>query len=205
MSFAAVLPFEQLVGHEEFVSLRAVSELVLDLRYATPNNFVGRNLYSGFDAAFLHRDAAAKLHRASALLTQRFPGWQLKVLDALRPGRVQRVLWSIVEGTPMEVYVANPALGSIHSFGMAVDVTLQDEAGREADMGTPFDDFTELAQPQCEPQMRDAGRLSATQLANRLLLRDCMQDAGFLSIRSEWWHFDGGDRQLIRHRFVLVE
>lgn len=205
MSFAEVLPFEQLAGHDQFVSLHDMGELALDLRYAGPDNFVGRNLYAGFDGAFLHRQAADKLCRAAALLAQRRPGWRLRVLDALRPARVQRVLWAEVEGTPMEIYVANPALGSIHSFGMAVDVTLQDETGREVDMGTPFDDFTELAQPQCETAMCDAGRLSLAQLEHRLLLRQCMLDAGFRNILTEWWHFDGGERQHIRHTFALVE
>jgi len=205
MGFAAVLPFEQLAGHDEFVSLHGMPELVLDLRYATADNFVGRNLYGEFDAAFLHRRAAAKLLRAAQLLEQRRPGWRLCVLDALRPGRVQRVLWSVVEGTELEIYVANPVLGSIHSFGMAVDVTLQDEAGTAMDMGTPFDDFTELAQPQCEARMRAAERLSVQQLEHRLLLRQCMRDAGFLNILTEWWHFDAGERALIRRSFALVE
>ncbi|XLM23276.1 D-alanyl-D-alanine dipeptidase, partial [Chromobacterium piscinae] len=67
--------------------------------------------------------------------------------DALRPGRVQRVLWDIVKDTPQRVYVADPARGSIHSFGMAVDLTVEDGQGRELDLGTGFDDFTERAQP----------------------------------------------------------
>ena len=205
MSFAEILPFERLAGHDEFVSLRAIPQLVLDLRYATANNFVGRELYGDFDGAYLHRDAASKLQEAARLLALRRPGWRLRVLDALRPGRVQRVLWSVVVGTTMEIYVADPALGSIHSFGMAVDVTLQDEAGQEVDMGTLFDDFTELAQPQNEAAMQADGRLTAQQLEHRLLLRDCMVEAGFLTIPTEWWHFDGGDRPTIRSTFALVD
>ncbi|WP_019102941.1 M15 family metallopeptidase [Chromobacterium haemolyticum] len=142
---------------------------------------------------------------AARELRRQRPGFQLRVFDALRPGRVQRVLWDIVKDTPQRIYVADPARGSIHSFGMAVDLSVEDDGGRELNMGTGFDDFTELAQPQRESELQRTGRLSEAQLANRLLLRHCMSQAGFSGIATEWWHFEAADRDWVRAHMLLIE
>lgn len=195
---------EDIAGSAEFRHLSSISGIAIDLRYATPNNFVGRDLYSPFDCAWLHRDAAAALERVVAWLAERRPGYTALVLDALRPQRVQQQLWDALDGTGLQMYLANPARGSIHSYGMALDITLLDEGGRELDMGTGFDDMTDLSHPALEEGFLAAGKLSDAQVANRRLLREAMLEAGFFGINTEWWHFDCGDRELVRATYRRV-
>ena len=87
---------------------------------------------------------------------------------------------------------------------MAVDITLVDREGRELDMGTPFDDLTERSHPALEDAMLARGELNAAQIANRQLLRDAMAHGGFKGINSEWWHFDCGDRDVVRAEYTRV-
>ena len=188
----------------DFRHLSTIAGIAVDLRYASPHNFVGRDLYSPFDCAWLHRDAAAALEKVVVWLAQRGPGCQALILDALRPQRVQEQLWAALEGTDLRIYLADPARGSIHSFGMALDITLLDEDGREFDMGTGFDDMTERSQPGKEQELLVRGELTQAQVDNRQLLRDAMAHAGFVGISSEWWHYDFGDRELVRRTFKRV-
>ncbi|KFC73000.1 MULTISPECIES: M15 family metallopeptidase [unclassified Massilia] len=195
---------EDIAGSPEFRHLTSIDGIAIDLRYATPNNFVGRDLYSPFDCAWLHRDAAEALEKVVAWLKQRRPGYTALVLDALRPQRVQQQLWDALEGTGLQMYLANPARGSIHSYGMALDITLLDEQGRELDMGTGFDDMTNLSHPALEEGFLITGELTDEQVANRRLLREGMLEAGFFGINTEWWHFDCGDRELVRATYRRV-
>ena len=117
---------------------------------------------------------------------------------------MQQQLWDALEGTGLQMYLANPARGSIHPYGMALDITLLDEQGRELDMGTGFDDMTDLSHPALEEGFLVAGRLTDAQVANRRLLREGMLAAGFFGINTEWWHFDCGDRDLVRATFRRV-
>ena len=198
------LAIESLAGHRDFRALGSIPGIAVDLRYATPANFVGADMYSPFDCAWLHNDAAAMLERTAEALARREPGLRILVLDALRPQRVQERMWKALEGTPLTQYLADPARGSIHSFGMAVDVTLVDAAGRELDMGTGFDDLTELSHPALEEGFLTRGDLEAVHLANRRVLRDAMGEAGWRGIRTEWWHFDAGDRDRIRAEYLRI-
>ncbi len=195
---------EHIAVNPDFRHLSTIEGIAVDLRYASPNNFVGRDLYSPFDCAWLLRDAAAALERAVAWLAARKPGHTLLVLDALRPQRVQQQLWDALKGTPLEMYLAHPERGSIHSFGMALDITLQGDDGRELDMGTAFDDMSERAHPALESALLARGEINAQQVANRQLLRDAMFQAGFIGLNSEWWHFDCGDRVHVRCTFSRV-
>ena len=195
---------EDVAGHPAFRHLSTIAGIAVDLRYATPDNFVGRDLYSPYDCAWLHRDAAAALERVVAWLKEKRPGCTPLVLDALRPQRVQQQLWDALAGTDLQMYLAEPKRGSIHSFGMALDVTLVDEAGRELDMGTGFDDMTLLSHPALEARFLASGELTTAQAANRQLLRDAMVQAGFVGINTEWWHFDCGDRNVVRRTFRRV-
>ncbi|MDB5747341.1 MAG: D-alanyl-D-alanine dipeptidase [Massilia sp.] len=195
---------EDIAGSPEFRHLSTIAGIGVDLRYASASNFVGRDLYSPFDCAWLHRDAAAALETAVAYLAARAPGHTLLVLDALRPQRVQQQLWDALDGTGLQMYLANPARGSIHSYGMALDVTILDPQGAELDMGTGFDDMTALSHPALEEEFLAAGQLLAAHLANRRLLRDAMLGAGFVGINTEWWHFDCGDRERVRATFRRV-
>jgi D-alanyl-D-alanine dipeptidase len=113
-------------------------------------------------------------------------------------------MWKALEGTPLTQYLADPVRGSIHSFGMAVDVTLVDANGRELDMGTGFDDLTDLSHPALEEGFLARGDLKPAHVENRLALRDAMSEAGWRGIRTEWWHFDAGDRERIRAGYLRI-
>jgi D-alanyl-D-alanine dipeptidase len=198
------IPCEAVPGHPDFRRLDSIAGIGVDLRYATPDNFVGRDLYSPLDCHWLHKDAAAALEQAVAWLAARRPDYRLLVLDALRPQRVQQQLWDALQGTDLLSYIAEPGRGSIHSFGMALDVTLVDRHGHELDMGTGFDDLTERSHPALEAALLARGELSAQHLENRRWLRDAMLHNGWHGINSEWWHFDCGDRLLVRQRYTRV-
>ena len=195
---------EAIPGHLDFRRLDSIPNLRVDLRYASANNFVGRDLYSPLDCAWLHRAAAEGIEKSLAWLTSQQPGLSLLVLDAMRPQRVQEQLWEALQDTELQMYLANPVRGSIHSFGMAVDITLVDSDGVELDMGTGFDDLSELSHPAKEDEFLIAGTLTRQQVDNRRLLRAAMKHGGFEGINTEWWHFDCGDRLKVRAEFARI-
>src|SRR5215471_65510 len=128
------------LGHDpDYSDVSDIPNVHVDLRYASDNNFLGENLYGDFHRCFLHRVAAEKLRQAAHNLQQTRPGWKLLVFDCLRPRSLQEQLFAAVKGTPRQPYVANPRTGSIHNYGLAVDLSLEDEKGHEVDMGTKFD------------------------------------------------------------------
>jgi D-alanyl-D-alanine dipeptidase len=196
---------EDIASNADFRRLSTLHEIAVDLRYAGTDNFVGRDLYGSLDCAWLHHLAAAGLERAVTRLAREAPGHRLLVLDALRPHRVQILLWDYLEGTDLRQYVADPALGSIHSFGMALDATLVDPQGRELDMGTGFDAMVELSHPQLEEKHLATGALTPAQRRNRELLRHVLGSGGFHGIANEWWHFELLDRQHVRQHFTRVD
>lgn len=198
------IAIEDVERSPDFRHLSRIEGIAVDLRYATPDNFVGRDLYSPYDCAWLHENAARALEAAVEWLRERAPSHKFLVLDALRPQRVQQQLWDALDGTDLRMYLADPARGSIHSFGMALDITILDGEGRELDMGTGFDDLTELSHPVLEAQHLAAGLLTQQHIANRQLLRAAMNAAGFVGINSEWWHFDCGDRVHVRATYHRV-
>ena len=198
------IAIEAICHSAEFRHLSSIAGIAVDLRYASADNFVGRDLYSPIDCAWLHRDAAGALEQAVAWLSARRPGAMLLVLDARRPQRVQQQLWDARAGTDLQTYLASPERGSIHSFGMALDITILDAAGGELDMGTGFDDLSERSHPALEAQMLARGAVTLAQIGNRQLLRDAMAQAGFHGIGTEWWHYDCGERTLVRQTFRRV-
>ncbi len=198
------LTCEQIASHPGFRSLATVQGVAVDLRYATARNFAGRVLYGHMDCAWLRAEAAVGLERAAQWLARERPGHCILVLDALRPQRVQEAIWQDVVGTPMQAYFANPERGSIHSYGMAVDVTLLNAAGVESDMGSGFDEMSERSHPASHAQHLASGVLSAAQVAERDWLRRAMEAGGFLGISTEWWHFDHGDRDAVRRDLPRV-
>jgi D-alanyl-D-alanine dipeptidase len=196
---------ELIATNPDFRRLASIEGVAVDLRYVGPRNFVGRDLYGELDCAWLHRMAAEGLAQSVAALAQLAPGHRLLVLDALRPHRVQVELWEFLDGTGLRQYVADPARGSIHSFGMALDVTLLDADGNELDMGSAFDEMDELSHPRLEAEHLASGALTAAHVAHRELLRRVMKAGGFNGIDNEWWHFDMLDRDLVRRTFLRVE
>ena len=159
------------------VDLRqTVPGVVLEIRYAGPENFLGRALYSR-PAAFLRRSSAEKLSKAAESL--RAKGLRLMVFDAYRPLSVQRLMW---EAKPDLRYVADPARGSAHNRGGAVDVGLCDAAGRPLAMPSAFDEFGPRA-------AHDAPGASPEARANARVLKAAMEEAGFVPLAAEWWHY----------------
>jgi zinc D-Ala-D-Ala dipeptidase len=150
--------------------------LSLDIRYATPDNFTKAALYPAA-VCWLSPKAAKALAKVARDL--RSDGLRLKAFDCYRPLSIQRKLWALV---PDERYVADPAKGSRHNRGMAVDLTLTDDQGRALPMPTDYDDFSEKAH-RGAPAMPEAAR-------NRARLEKAMARRGFVGLPTEWWHFD---------------
>ena len=165
-------PEKELVDLEE-----AVLGVPLDIRYATEDNFMGEQLYP-VAKAFLRAPAVESLLAAQADFATR--GLSLKVYDAYRPYEVTERIWEPYQDPD---YVADPAEGSRHNRGCAVDVTLVDESGEELPMPTGFDDFTERAAHGYEDLPEEAK-------TNRDLLREVMEGHGFAALETEWWHYD---------------
>ena len=195
---------ENINAHPNFRALSSVQNLRVDLRYATATNFMGRDMYSPLDCAWAHCDAVNGLKLAIAWLARQRRGAHMCVLDAVRPQRVQEAMWAALADTPLTAYLAPPDRGSIHSFGMAIDATLVDANGREFDIGTSFDDMAELSHPSLEAAFLRTGALDDKQVSNRRLLREAMCRGGFTGIGTEWWHFDCGDRAVVRATFARV-
>jgi D-alanyl-D-alanine dipeptidase len=155
----------------------------LDVRYATSNNFLGTPLYEE-PRAFLQRPAAeavVRVHRALAA-----KGYGLLIHDAYRPWYITKIFW---DATPPDKhqYVADPAHGSRHNRGCAVDLTLYDRAtGRAVEMPSGYDEMSERAHP-------DYTGGTSEQRKNRQLLKSAMEAEGFTVYEFEWWHFDYRD------------
>jgi D-alanyl-D-alanine dipeptidase len=180
---------------------------MVDLRYSTANNFIGKDLYGDFDKCYLLPDVADKLICAQRILCSRFPFYKLVIFDAVRPRSIQAKMWDSISVPYSErsKYVSNPANGSLHNFGAAVDLSIRDVHGIELDMGTPYDYFGELAYPREEERMLEEGKLTHIQLLNRKLLREVMEQAGFTGITTEWWHFNSCYRKEAIEKYKIIE
>ncbi len=150
--------------------------IVLDMRYATSNNFVKIQLYDCGKCYLRPPVAKALLEVQKDLETQHLG---LKMFDCFRPRPIQQKLWDKV---PDPRYVTNPAKGSMHNRGAAVDLTIVDANGKELDMGTEFDYFGQKA-------YHTYTKHNDTINANRKILKETMEKHGFSSIRTEWWHY----------------
>ncbi len=157
--------------------------LKLDIRYATSNNFTGQAVYEE-PRAFLQRPAAEAVARVHRALAHR--GYGLLIFDAYRPWRVTKRFWDVTPPAKRD-FVANPAKGSKHNRGCAVDLSLYRLAdGREVPMPSAYDDFSEKASP-------DYKGGTPEQRAHRELLRAAMEAEGFTVEANEWWHFNCRD------------
>jgi D-alanyl-D-alanine dipeptidase len=174
----ALPAFWLLLAGAELVDIRDVAPGIrLDIRYATENNFTRVKVY-GEARCLLRPEAANRLAEVQRDLAR--SGLGLKVYDCYRPLSVQKKFWALV---PDERYVADPAKGSRHNRGMAVDLTLVDRQGKELPMPTGYDDFT----PRAHRDSTDAPREA---LRNREVLERAMARRGFAPLPTEWWHFD---------------
>jgi len=151
-------------------------EVLLDIRYATDDNFTARPIYAR-PGCYLNSEAEGLLRRAVALA--RPLGLRLKLFDAFRPSEAQWRLWN---DRPDPEFLADPRRGSPHSRGAAIDLTLVDDTGAEVDMGTGFDAFTPLSHHGNTEIAPEAQR-------NRMILMGLMTAAGWDFYRNEWWHY----------------
>jgi len=164
---------------DELVNVKElIPGIVIDLKYNTMDNFFQQKLYTT-NECFLAHGAARALKRVQDSLHTR--GLGVKIWDGYRPRAIQYLMWEIL---PDSRYVADPASGSVHNRGGAVDLTLIDlSTGQELPMPTPFDFFG----PQAG---HDFMNLPADVIANRTLLRTMMENVGgFSTYITEWWHY----------------
>ncbi|MBM3432728.1 MAG: M15 family metallopeptidase [Bacteroidetes bacterium] len=169
---------------QQLVELKSVCpNLIYDLRYASKNNFVRQNMYPARTrTTYLRKQPALALKRVQEELQS--SGLGIKIWDAYRPYGVTVAFWELIGD---ERYVANPAKGSGHNRGIAVDLTLiQTNDGTELDMGTGFDHFSDTAHHQFRA-------LPVHILNNRALLRTIMEKHGFKAYEEEWWHYSWPD------------
>ena len=162
----------------DFVRLKDLSaDFVYELKYATPDNFLKQTVYDCGEC-YLRKSTAEALVKANEAFKQL--GYRIKLFDCYRPLSVQKKMWKILPGTH---YVANPAKGSKHNKGAAVDLTLVDAEGKELNMGTPFDFFGKEAHHTYTQHSKEV-------LENRKLLKETLDKYNFKSIYSEWWHYE---------------
>ena len=168
--------------------------LIVDLRYGSTRNFAGADMYGDMKWAYLTAEAAHSLVKAQKLLKKYDKNYSIMVLDAARPVSTQWRMWRVVRRGIGRQYVARPFKGGPHNYGVAVDVTLA-YCGKEMDMGTEFDSFSDMAHTDHERQLVAQGRMTKAALYHRYLLRKVMTQSGFMIYKREWWHFE-------RHRIA---
>jgi D-alanyl-D-alanine dipeptidase len=182
-------------------------DIQIDLKYCTSDNFLKQRLYFSIDRAYLQKDVAQRLARVQQALSKKKPGYHLLIFDALRPVSVQEIMWAALDSlAPVEraKFVSNPKNRSLHNFGAAVDISIKDDNGKLLDMGAGFDDIRQIAYPSLEDSFFRAGRLTAQQLSNRLLLRNLMKSQGFRQLPTEWWHYNACSREEAKQKYTVV-
>jgi zinc D-Ala-D-Ala dipeptidase len=161
-----------------FVNLKGYStDFVYDMKYATTDNFLKAKVYDCAEC-FLRLKTVKALVKANKEFIRK--GYRIQLFDCYRPLDIQKRMWQIVSNPE---YVADPAKGSIHNRGGAVDITLVDNNGVALDMGTSFDFFG----PEAGHYYQN---LSNEVKQNRVFLKQIMQENGFVSFDSEWWHYN---------------
>ncbi|WP_033804190.1 D-alanyl-D-alanine dipeptidase [Escherichia coli] len=162
----------------ELVDLAVIfPDLEIELKYACADNITGKAIYQQA-RCLLHKDAITAL--AKSISIAQLSGLQLVIDDAYRPQQAQAMLW---QACPDPQYVVDVTVGSNHSRGTAIDLTLRDEHGNILDMGAGFDEMHERSHAY-HPSVPPAAQ------RNRLLLNAIMTGGGFVGIYSEWWHFE---------------
>ena len=166
------------ISDTTFVNLKDFStDFVYNMKYATTDNFLKAQVYDCAEC-FLRLKTVKALIKANEKFMKK--GYRIQIFDCYRPLDIQKRMWKIVSNPD---YVADPAKGSIHNRGGAVDITLVDKNGAALDMGTPFDFFG----PEASHHFED---LSDAVKQNRLLLKKIMKKSDFISFDSEWWHYN---------------
>ncbi|WP_439483076.1 M15 family metallopeptidase [Cyclobacterium plantarum] len=185
-----------------------IPEVQVELKYSTEDNFFGKDVYGELSRCYMQPEVGEMLKNAYRELKSRHPDLTFLVYDAVRPQSVQQILWDELDkpDSIKPLYVADPQKGSLHNFGVAVDLTLAYAgSGEPLDMGTGYDFFGYAAYPDREEEMLASGKISEEQVANRKILREVMLAAGFSGIGSEWWHFNAYSRKVAGEKFDIVK
>ena len=216
---AQEVDFDKKMKEYGLVDIQSLNkEIQVELKYATEDNFVGENMYGSLTTAYLLPHFARKVVEAQRILRERYPEYSLLVYDAARPISVQRRMRRAVEGTPLQIYVADGQKGGRHNYGVAVDLTIVDGEGRPLDMGAGFDHFgdeawvgndndvTLAAYKTYVEALRKRGKISAEAAANRTLLLEIMDAVGLRPYVKEWWHFQERiSMSATRERYKLLD
>lgn len=182
--------------------------IYVELKYSTTDNFFGQDVYGDLTKAYIQPEVADMLKKAHQKLKEEHPELTFLVYDGVRPISVQQILWDNLDKPDKikPLYVADPKIGGLHNYGVALDLTLAyQETGQALDMGTGYDFFGYPAYPDRENQMLKEGKITKEHVANREILRKVMKQGGFTGIGSEWWHFNAFSRKEAAIKFDLVK
>ena len=210
----------QSMERQGLVNVKAVvPSIKVALMYARTDNFCHRMLYHDLRDAYVLPACADALRKAQAELKRRRPDLSLCIFDATRPMSVQQTMWDAVKNTPQYFYVSNPAHGGgMHNYGMAVDISIckaswNDASWREGaakchidtiPMGVKVDHMGIESHIDKEQELFSRGMISREALDNRRLLREVMRTAGFMPLRTEWWHFNLCTREWAKKNLKVV-
>lgn len=211
---------ERMAG-QGLVNIKDVdSGIKVALMYARTDNFCRKVLYKDLREAYILPRCAEALKKAQAELKRRRPDLSLCIFDATRPMSVQQTMWDEVKNTNHSFYVSNPANGGgMHNYGMAVDISICKASWEESEwkdgsqpcridtlpMGVKVDHMGYQSHIDKEEALLAKGILSKESLANRRLLREVMESAGFMALRTEWWHFNLCTRAWARKNLKAVK
>lgn len=203
----AISAYEQMLIKAGLVDLQSIdSSILIDIKYAEENNFMGKDLYEGFKKCYLPPEVAYKVAKAQKMIQLIDGRLSIIIYDAVRPRSVQRRMWEELD-MPFDKkkrFLAKPEIISLHNFGAAVDASLCYK-GKPMDMGTEFDYAGELAYPILEQYFLEKGHLKQNQVMNREILREAMVKAGFIYNRYEWWHFSACKRNIALQKYALID
>lgn len=205
----SVSELEQKLQSQGLVDIQVIDPSIkVELKYSTEDNFFGKDVYGELTRCFLQPEVAELVKSANEALKKEYPHLTLLIYDGVRPLSVQQILWDSLDkpDSIKPLYVADPKIGGLHNFGVAVDLTIFDaQVDSVLDMGTSYDYFGYPAYPDREAQMLAEKKITSTQIANREILRKVMKGAGFTGIGSEWWHFNAFSRKEAGEKFPLVK
>lgn len=183
----------------------SLPEIIVDLKYTSTDNFIGIDFYGNMINAYVQYECFLKLRNAYNILQKQKPGFTFIIYDAVRSTEAQQLMWDSLD-VPPEIkfwYVANPQKGSIHNYGMALDISIVDDLGNVLDMGTKFDFFGELAYPNKTDYFHNTGELSNEQYNNRQLLFNIMSEASLYVSKTEWWHFSAASLNYSKEKYEI--
>ena len=180
------------------------ASILVELKYAGTDNFVGSNMYGSLRKAYFRPEIARALAAVQRELRRIDSHLSLIIYDAARPQSAQQQMWNVVKDTRYRRYVAKPNRGGHHNFGIAVDLSIARD-GVPVDMGSDFDSFSEVSHIDNEASLLRRRLITREALDNRRLLRRLMRARGFSTYRREWWHFQQYDINSARRTFLLLD